>query len=81
MSSYLVTVKNIKLGNIKVKIRLSSHQLCIETGRHRGIERTERKCVLCDLYDIEDEYHFVCMFVYVPYITTLGGSIYKSIFM
>ena len=60
-SSYLFIVKNIKFRNIIAKLRLSSHQLCIETGRHRGIERTERKCVLCDLNDIEDEYHFVCI--------------------
>ena len=60
-SSYLFIVKNIKFRNIIAKLRLSSHQLCIETGRHRGIERTDRKCVLCDLNDIEDEYHFVCI--------------------
>ena len=60
MSSYLLTVKNIKFRNIIAKLRLSLHQLCIETGRHTGIERTERKCVLCDLNDIENEYHFVC---------------------
>ena len=43
------------------KLRLSYHQLCIEPGRQRGLERAERKCVLCDLNDIEDEYHFVCI--------------------
>ena len=57
MSSYLLTVKSIKFRNIIAKLRLSSHQLCIETARHWGIERTE----LCDLNDIEDEYHFDCI--------------------
>ena len=57
MLSYLLAVKNIKFRNIIGC--LSSHQLCIETGKHREVERNERKCVLCDLNDIEDEYHFV----------------------
>ena len=55
MSMFLLTVDLI------AKLRLSSNQLCIETGRHRGIERTEGKCILCDLNDIEHEYHFVCI--------------------
>lgn len=43
------------------KLRLSSHQLRIETGRHapNRIERNQRKCLLCNSPDIEDEYHFV----------------------
>ena len=43
MSSYLLTVKNIKFRNIIAKLLLSSHQHCIEIGRQRGRERTERK--------------------------------------
>ena len=41
------------------KLRLSSHSLAIETGRHSGIPRENRKCSVCDLNDIEDEYHFI----------------------
>ena len=38
---------------------MSSHQLSIETGRHNNINRNDRKCALCQVNDIEDEFHFV----------------------
>ena len=43
------------------KLRLSAHQLRIETGRYarNRLERALRLCTLCDKSDIEDEYHFV----------------------
>ena len=41
------------------KIRLSSHNLFIETGRYTGIARNERKCILCSLNVLKDEFHFV----------------------
>ena len=41
------------------KIRLSSHNLFIETGRYIGIVRNERKCIWCSLNVLEDEFHFV----------------------
>ena len=43
------------------KLRLSSHQLLIETGRYsqNRTERAQRLCTLCDRSDVEDEYHFV----------------------
>ncbi|MEW8545252.1 MAG: hypothetical protein AB2693_17140, partial [Candidatus Thiodiazotropha sp.] len=58
MSPYLLIVRNKKYRNAIAKIRLSSHQLNIETGRHTNIERSNRKCNLCNLNDLEDEYHF-----------------------
>jgi hypothetical protein len=41
------------------KFRVSSHQLLIEQGRYYKIERSERKCQMCDYRDIEDEFHFI----------------------
>ena len=38
---------------------MSSHQLSVEVGRYNKIERNERKCKLCSLDDVEDEYHFI----------------------
>ncbi len=52
-------IQNRKLRNIIAKLRLSSHQLNIETGRHRNIERNNRKCIVCPKDELEDEYHFV----------------------
>ena len=43
------------------RFRLSSHHLKIETGRYKQerIERSMRKCQLCNHQDVEDEYHFL----------------------
>lgn len=58
ISNFLLIVKNANFRNAIVKLRLSSHHLNIEIGRHRNIDRAERKCILCNLNDLEDEYHF-----------------------
>ena len=58
MSPYLSILKSKKLRNAISKLRLSSHSLYIEKGRHRDVARNDRKCTLCRLNDIEDEYHF-----------------------
>ena len=44
MSQYLLTVSNVKLKQYITAIRLSSHNLLIEYGRHRNIPRNERHC-------------------------------------
>ena len=48
------------------KLRTSAHQLRIETGRYQKLEEAERKCLLCDLGEIESEIHFLtrCPFFY-----------------
>jgi len=58
-SSYLRSMENTKYRNTSAKFRLSSHKLNIEVGRHNNIFRNERKCSLCNLNDIEDEFHFL----------------------
>ena len=34
-------------------------KLNLEFGRHRNVERSERKYKLCNLDEIEDEYNFI----------------------
>ena len=58
ITPYLLILQNKKLRNAISKLCLSSHPLNIETGRHRNVIREDRKCTLCRLNDIEDEYHF-----------------------
>jgi hypothetical protein len=41
-----------------VNFRVGSHELEIETGRHRNISRQNRLCKACNKNAIEDEYHF-----------------------
>ena len=44
------------------KFRTSNHNLPIETGRWKNIERADRLCTLCECEDVGDEYHylFIC---------------------
>ena len=56
---YLKLLCNAKYRKALAKIRLSSHTLAIETGRHNDIRRDIRKCKFCNLNDIEDEFHFI----------------------
>ena len=41
------------------KIRTANHKLPIEKGRYRNIPREERKCTLCNLDKVGDEFHFI----------------------
>ena len=43
LSPYLISLNNRKHRNSLAKLQLSSHQLFIETGRHTGIDRRNRK--------------------------------------
>ena len=57
---YLDFVDIFKFRKCMSMLRVSSHRLCIETGRWAKpnvIPLYERKCNMCD--SIEDEYHFV----------------------
>ena len=60
LENYLVNVKDFKLRKCIASIRLSSHTLFIETGRHQRpkIESDQRICKLCSL-DVENEFHFI----------------------
>ena len=40
-------------------MRCSSHKLMIEKGRYLNLERNQRVCSMCNLNDIEDEFHFI----------------------
>ena len=41
------------------KIRVSSHNLCIESDRHKKISRDKKFCMTC-ISTIEDEYQYLC---------------------
>lgn len=55
----IVSIKKFRIA--LTKLRSSSHRLEIETGRwaRPKIERQNRKCKICSLDVIEDEFHFV----------------------
>ena len=41
------------------KMRISAHNLNIETGRFYNLDRHERVCSMCNLNVVENEYHFI----------------------
>ena len=60
LSPCLISLNNRKHRNSLAKLQLSPRtELFIETGRHTGVDRRNRKCFLCTIDDIEGELHFV----------------------
>ena len=60
LQPYLDILNVTKIRNSLARLRLSSHRLCIETGRWTKPISTpliDRKCTFCTI--LEDEYHFV----------------------
>ena len=58
LESYLDILKINKYRNALASFRVSCHVLEIEKGRHRVIERENRKCRFCP-NSLENEYHFM----------------------
>ena len=56
---YLDVLNIRKFRYIYASFRSSSHDLEIEKGRYRNIDRSERLCKFCNLAVVEDEYHFL----------------------
>ena len=56
--SYVLTVSNFWKRKQMAKFRTSNHDLAIEKGRHNRTPRELRLCKLCNLGQVEDEYHF-----------------------
>ncbi|XP_053403102.1 uncharacterized protein LOC128558242 [Mercenaria mercenaria] len=89
MSQYLLTIENKKHRHILTKLRTSSHWLNIEYGRHRGIERQNRVCELCNKRVVEDEYHFVLeceafkelRIIHIPRYYRVRPSMAKLVYM
>ena len=54
---YLKQISNTRYRNALTKLRVSSHSLAIERGRHWGTAIQERLCTVCNV--IEDEKHFL----------------------
>ena len=64
VEKYITCVTNDKHRIALTRLRCSAHKLAIEEGRFRNIDRAQRKCNMCNLGCIENEYHFllICPF-------------------
>ena len=56
---YLTDITCMKHRVDLTRLRLSSHSLHIETGRHTATLREDRTCTLCVTNTVEDETHFL----------------------
>ena len=56
---YLNDLSNNEIRKNLTRLRLSSHNLAIESGRYEGIERQNRICEHCNYNTVESEYHFL----------------------
>jgi len=59
MEKYLDIVRNPEARKALAKFRVSSHNLCIETGRFINLAVEDRTCNLCPSKEVEDETHFL----------------------
>ena len=62
LEPYLTSTKNHNFNLALFRLRISSHNLRIETGRHTKPNKTpinERVCLYCSEQDVEDEPHFL----------------------
>ena len=59
LEKYITSVDIDKHRVALARLRCSAHKLMVEEGRYRGIERYMRKCSLCSMNVVEDEYHFL----------------------
>lgn len=55
---YLNCIPENKYKIALTRLRTSSHNLAIETGRYDGTPREMRVCQSCTMNVVEDEYHF-----------------------
>ena len=56
---YLCKPIEAKYKRIITCFRLSAHNLNIEIGRRNNIGRRSRLCTMCNVGDVEDEFHFI----------------------
>ena len=59
LQNYLTKFFTCKVKTATCKIRCSAHKLSIEQGRYMNVERNPRLCLMCNLSDTEDEFHFI----------------------
>ena len=79
MEHYLISVKNLSARSAMTKLRISAHDLNIETGRYSKPRKTPlnlRKCTLCKSDSVEDEAHFL---LYCDYFSVERKQLFESL--
>ena len=79
LENYLVIIKDLNKRKQFARLRISAHDLHIESGRYKKPTKTpveERTCKLCDLHEIEDEKHFI---LFCPRYNDLRNDLYEKL--
>ena len=75
---YLVQIHNVYHRKSVSQLRLSSHKLPIEAGRHEGLKRVDRICKLCKI-SIGTEEHCLMECLH-PALYTIRNKYFDTIF-
>ena len=78
MESYLLTVPSVTYIHCIARLRLSSHNLNIELGRHAKpkVSVADRTCSRCNLGVVDDEMHFL---IECPAFTTERNELFSVV--
>ena len=77
MEKYFECVTNESRRSKLTRLRCSSHNLEIETGRYNRIVRASRMCKCCNMNLVEDEFHFLLA---CPFYTDLRRKYFSAYF-
>ena len=75
MERYLTEIKQVTHRTQMTKLRISDHNLLIETGRYQGLRREERLCPFCKNC-VENETHFL---IICPTYEGIRSNIFSEI--
>ena len=73
---YKVVLTFESVYEILKSVRVSNHNLMIETGRYNQTPHDKRLCPVCNSNEIEDEIHFLC---YCPKYFKLRNEFFAQI--
>ena len=72
---YLDLIQVDKYRIMLTRLKLSSHNLAIETGRYHNVPQNMRLCQYCNMNVIENEYHFLLV---CPLYRDLRKQLFKK---
>ena len=75
LQSYISSNMNRHRRSLMAQFRLSILPITVETGRFRNIPLQDRKYTICDLNEVENEKHFLCI---CPVYNDIKSTLYTK---
>ena len=63
LEAYISSNMSRQIRSLMAQFLLGILPITVETGTFRNISLQDRKCTICDLNEVEDEKHFLCIHV------------------